>query len=100
MQLDLNDKANLTLANVASLLASKDDSQDRQLRVTTNGILFLSDDVGADNLDDILFRLNSFDASHDYTGIEASKHTSLIKNIYQHINANWPVPKSTYIDIF
>lgn len=38
IQNDLNDQNNLTVANVGKLLASKDDSKPRQMRVTNSGI--------------------------------------------------------------
>tara|TARA_R110001592_G_scaffold204892_4_gene455204 strand:+ start:120 stop:416 length:297 start_codon:yes stop_codon:yes gene_type:complete len=98
MQLDLNDKANLTLANVASLLASKDDSQSRQLRVTTDGVAFLSDDVGSINTDGLAFRLETWDSGNDYTGIEASKNSQWVQQVYKNLKDNWPNPKSSYID--
>ncbi len=55
MQIDLKEAGALTLENVRRLIASKDDSRPRQLRVTLDGKAFLSDDYGNKNIDDLLF---------------------------------------------
>lgn len=98
MQLDLNDKNNLTLESIAKLLASKDDSQSRQLRVTKDGIAYLSDEIGNINIDGLAFRLETWDRGNGYTGIEASKDTKWVQQVHKDLNANWPNPKSSYID--
>ena len=46
MQIGLKDPSQLTLDNVRALIASKDDSEHRQLRVSKSGIAYLSDAVG------------------------------------------------------
>ena len=50
MQIDLNNSSDFTLENVAKLIASKDDSEHRQLRVTLAGKAYISDEVGNVNI--------------------------------------------------
>ena len=98
MPLDLNDPNQFTLAGVSALIASKDDSQNRQLRVTKNGIAYLSDEVGNENIDGLAFRLETWDAGNDYCGVDAAASPDWVKNVYNMLRKNWPDPKSTYID--
>lgn len=100
MELDLNTEENLTIENVAKLLASKDDSQDRQLRVTSDGVAYLSDEVGNINTNGLLFRLETWDAGNGYVGAEAAKDEKWVKRIYECLSKQFPTPQSTYIDIF
>lgn len=96
MQINLSEK--FTIEDVANLLASKDDSQYRQLRVTKNGIAYISDEVGADNIDGLAFRFETWDAGNDYCGVKASRDTSWVRRVYDDLKENWPSPKSAYID--
>lgn len=73
MKINLNNAEDITVENVAQLLASKDDSKYRQIRVTEDGIAFLSDDVGSRNLDKIVFRMETLFAGNGYVGMGASK---------------------------
>nr|WP_273424271.1 hypothetical protein [Halomonas sp.] len=98
MQLDLTTP--YTQHDVAQLLASKDDRQSRQLRVSTTGIAYLSDDVGADDLNGVLFQLETWDAGNGYVGHAAAKDQKWVSRIYQVLQDNWPKPISSYIDQF
>jgi hypothetical protein len=98
MKIDLNGP--FTTADVADLLASKDDSQHRQVRVTSAGIAYLSDDVGNANVQNLAFRLETFNAGNDYTGERAAADQALVGRIERVLRANWPNPSSSYIDRF
>lgn len=93
---DLNQT--FTTKDVAALLASKDDSQNRQLRVGTDGIAFISDDVGARNLTDIAFRLETWDRGNGYVGAEAANDPEWVARIEAVLRKNWPNPTDSYID--
>jgi len=97
MQIDLNDPQALTLDAVRELLASKDDSHNRQLRVTKDGIAYLSDKVGADDIANLAFRFETWDAGNSYCGADAALDGTWVKQVYDDLKANWPSPKSTYI---
>jgi hypothetical protein len=96
--LNLNDPMQFTPAGVKDLIASKDDSEDRQLRVTKEGIAYLSDSVGADDIDDILFRFETWDEKNNYIGVKASNDTEWVSRIYEALRKNFPTPTKRYID--
>ncbi|WP_172264599.1 hypothetical protein [Caulobacter sp. RHG1] len=96
--LDLNSA--FTTQDVANLLASKDDSEDRQIRVDTAGIAYLSDEVGALNLTGVAFRFETFDAGGRHTGPEAAADANFVARIEAALRANWPKPTSTYLELY
>lgn len=98
MQIDLKDPTAFTLEAVRSLIASKDDKQHRQLRVTKNGIAYLSDEVGARNISDLAFRFETWNAGNGYCGAKAAADGKWVQEVYNDLKENWPNPKSTYID--
>lgn len=98
MQIDLNKP--FTTKDVADLLASKDDSAHRQLRVTTQGIAFLSDDYGNLNIHGLAFRLETWLAGNGYVGHKAASDAHFVGRIEKVLRDNWPHPSDTYIDFF
>lgn len=100
MPLQLNNLEKFNLDGVRDLIAEKDDSQHRQLRVKNDGTAFLSDDVGADHLDGILFRFETWDAGNGYVGSKAAKDDDWVIRIYEALKNNWPIPTTSYIDSF
>lgn len=100
MQIDLNDPTALTLESVRALIASKDDSRNRQLRVTRGGIAYLSDEVGNQNTDNLAFRLETLMAGNGYVGQGAAQDDEWVERIYRVLKNNWPNPQSSYIDYF
>ena len=87
-----------TLDEVRALLASKDDSVARQLRVTKFGRAFLSDKVGADDIGDLAFRFETWDAGNGYCGVEAASDERWVRSVHRDLHENWPNPKDSYID--
>ena len=101
MKIDLADPKSFNLDNVKQLIASKNDSEHSQLRVTLDGIAFLSDEVGSNNIDGLAFRLETFCAGNGYTGIDASQDPDWVARIYKALSDNWPVSQlGTYVDVF
>jgi len=100
MLIDLNDPTALTMDSVKLLLASKDDSCHRQLRVSKSGIAYLSDDAGARNLEEVLFRLETWDAGNSYCGVAAANDDSWAERVFNALKTNWPNSHSSYIDSF
>jgi hypothetical protein len=98
MSIDLNEQ--FTTQDVAKLLASKDDSAHRQLRVTKQGVAYLSDLVGLDNTNDLAFRLETWVAGSGHVGREAASDANFVKRIEKALRDNWPNPTATYIDVF
>ncbi|MEY8301292.1 hypothetical protein [Thomasclavelia ramosa] len=80
----------MSLNDFKNLIASGDDSHNNQIRVTTMGEVFLSQDiVGAEDLEGIAFRLETFDAGNDYVGKPASEDNDHVVSMYNAIKANW-----------
>ncbi len=98
MALDLNKP--YTTQDVANLIASKDDTQHRQLRVDKNGIAELSDTVGATNIAGLAFRMETWIAGNGYVGADAADNPSWVARVEAVLRRNWPNPTSSYIDFF
>lgn len=86
--------------DVRKLIASKDDSVHRQLRVTKKGVAFISDKVGSEDTDDLIFRLETFCAGNSYTGEAAAADTHWVSKIHEVLKSNWPKPVDSYIDSY
>jgi hypothetical protein len=98
MKIDLN--SSYTTADVAAMLGSKDNTRNRQVRVTTAGIAELSDDVGNQNLGGIAFRMETFSAGNGWTGAEAAADPDVVSRVEKVLRSNWPNPTTSYIDLF
>lgn len=97
MKINLN-KNELTIESVQKLIASKDDSEHRQIRVTKNGIVYISDIIGNQQTEDLLFRLETYQAGNDYLGLKASKDLNWVRQVYHQLKNNWPNPQCSLID--
>lgn len=89
----------LTIDQLRDIICSGDDSHANQLRIKRNGEIFLSCSVGADDLDGIRGRFETFDAHNGYVGPRAAADDSFINRLFAAIQA-WredPSP-ATYID--
>ena len=89
------DIKNFSSDDMKELIKNGDDSYDNQIRVTKDGMIYLSQDiVAADNLENIIFRLETFDAHLGYVGKTASEDKDLIEKLYNTIMDNykkgWP----------
>ena len=89
-----------TTADVANLLASQNDAQNWQLRVTSAGIADLSGTVGNINIAGLSFRLETWQAGNGYVGAKAAADKAFVIRIEKVLRENWPIPSSTYIDLF
>ncbi|WP_395602919.1 hypothetical protein AB4P97_08250 [Pseudomonas sp. A1230] len=99
MQIDLTKPGALSRQSVKQLIASVDDSTHVQLRVTVDGIAFISTtDVGNQNTDNLLFRLETWCAGNDYVGLKAASDADWVEQVFQDLANNWPTPKSDYIE--
>lgn len=100
MEINLNDPNDFTKENIKKLIASENDSVHTQFRVTNKGVLFLSKDVGNQNLEGIVFRIETNCAGNGYVGEKASMDENWVNRIYTVFNSNWPNPKHNYTDVF
>ena len=96
--IDLNDPKQFTRENVAKLIGSVLDTQNWQLRVTKEGIAYLSDVTSSRDIDGLAFRFETWGAGNNYVGFQAAHDTSWVKQVFNDLKENWPEPKSSYID--
>ncbi len=97
LTINLNDPEQFTRENVAHLIGSVLDTQNWQLRVTKNGIAYLSNVVGKEEIDGLAFRFETWSAGNNYVGFQAAHDKLWVDHVYQDLKENWPRPYSTYI---
>ncbi len=97
MQIDLNQP--FTTKDVKALLASKNDGEHRQLRVSADGIAFLSDVVGNIDTDDLAFSVETWSAGNGYVGQEAANDLNWVNKVEAILRENWPNPTDTFIEL-
>ena len=56
--------------------------------------------VGAEDIDNLCFRLKTSIAGNDYVGPDAANDDEWIDRLYKVLQKNWPNPKSPHIDVF
>ncbi|WP_434695227.1 hypothetical protein J3P89_18475 [Pseudomonas sp. Z1-14] len=101
MQINLNKPDGLTLESVRQLLASASDDEHTQLRVTKDGIAYLSSGiVGGAEIDGLRFRLETWAKGSGYVGRVAASDEVWVMQIYNALKDNWPNPSFDYIDIY
>ncbi|WP_341520353.1 hypothetical protein AABC73_18105 [Pseudomonas sp. G.S.17] len=101
MQINLNDPASLTLDAVRQMIASGDDNVHNQLRVSKNGMAWLStDSVGGANIEALLFRLETWSAGSGCVGPVAASDAVWVMQIYTALKDNWADPRLDYVDVY
>jgi len=95
--IDLNDPQQFTRESVARLIGSVLDTQHWQLRVTRDGIAYLSEIVGKEDTDGLAFRFETWCAGNNYVGFQAAHDEIWVGHVYKDLAANWPRPSSTFI---
>ncbi|WP_338627278.1 hypothetical protein QJR52_02775 [Clostridium baratii] len=88
----------LTRDELVELIKNGDDSYDNQIRVTKDGMVFLSRIVGAENISGLKFRFETFDAGNGYVGPDAAKDEEYIDDLYRALIESWKLNRTGYID--
>jgi hypothetical protein len=96
MQINLNQL--FTTKDVQKLLAFKDDSQNRQLRVTNKGVAYISDEIGNINIGGLAFRVETWIFGNSYVGKEAANDPVWVSRVEAVLRNNWPTPTSDFIE--
>ncbi|CAN7661082.1 hypothetical protein LJR232_005020 [Aquipseudomonas alcaligenes] len=97
----LNEPGALSIESVRRLLASHDDQTHSQIRVNKDGIAFLSTEhYGNSGLEDIKFRIETFQAGNGCTGEDAASDDAWVRLVYNALHLNWPTPSARYLEIF
>ena len=89
----------LTIDQLKELIRSGDDSHHNQIRINDKREIYLSPVVGAQCLDGIIGRFETFDAGNRYVGPRAANDDEFINRIYIAIQ-KWKEHPRTYIDVF
>ena len=91
----------LTIDELKGVIAAGNDSHANQLRITKSGEVFLSQDVGAQNLNNIAGRFETFDAHNGYVGPTAASDSKYIERLYNTL-MKWKENgcSRTYIDVW
>lgn len=101
MKVDLKIPGVWTPEVAAKLIGSVEDSTNTQLRVTADGVVFISTTgYGNLNVDGLLFRLETWISGNDYVGQKAAKDQRWVNRIHKVVADNWPKPYSSFIDLF
>lgn len=100
VQIDLNSPDGLTPEAVRQLLASASDDVHNQLRVTKGGIAYLSTVTGGQDIDGLLFRLETWAKASGYVGNVAASDEVWVIQIFNALKDNWPNPSDDYIDVY
>ncbi|WP_437711018.1 CHAT domain-containing protein [Sorangium sp. So ce448] len=86
-------------AACAELYAEADDNHHNQLRVTRDGTVFMSkDDVGAENVDNLRFRFETYCAGNGYVGPVVASKPPYVQEQLADIRNAWETGRRGYID--
>jgi len=75
----------LTIEELKEIIATGDNSIDNQLRCRKDGIIFLSQEVGNNNIEDIAFRFEIFYRGTNRVGPSAANNKHYIEHIFRSI---------------
>jgi len=101
VHIDLKQPDSLTPEAVRALIASGNPAVHNQLRVTRDGIAFLSTQaIGGMDVQGLCFRLETWSAGSGYVGPAAAEDAEWIHQIHTALQTHWPVPRSDYIDLY
>lgn len=89
----------ITFDQLRDLIRSGDDSHHNQIRIRKNGEIFLSSDVGADKLDGIAGRFETFVAHNGYVGPAAADDERFMRRLFDALK-EWIEDPCSYIDVF
>ncbi len=101
-QVKAYDIRTVTLEQFRLLIACGHDSRNNQIRVTKNGMVYLSEDiVGAEQLDEVALCFETFSAHNGYVGVKAAEDDRHIISLYHALKENWAGGcRHAYIDSF
>ncbi|MGL5271627.1 MAG: hypothetical protein ACRC7I_14075 [Selenomonadaceae bacterium] len=89
----------LTYMDLANLIANGNPACDNQLRVTKNGQIYLSENiVGAEQIDNLQFRFETFDAYSNFVGPDAAQDRRWINRLFIATKKHWLDKDTSYVD--
>jgi hypothetical protein len=101
VQIDLKDPGQFTEAAVRQLIASGEDAVHNQLRVTSQGVAYLSTEaVGGAAIEGLCFRFETWSAWSGCVGKVAACDEVWVRQIYTALLEHWSNPGQDYIDVY
>jgi hypothetical protein len=100
VQIDLSNPEQFTVETVRRMLAAGSNAVHNQLRVSRDGIAWLSQVVGGRDLDGLAFRLETWAAGSGCVGEQAAADERWVLQVFNVLSSNWPKPVSDYIDLY
>jgi len=94
-------QVNLTYINYdifRDLLSNANDNIRHQLRVTWSGDVYISTITGSEDIQDIKFRWESWDANNNYVGPFAASNSIYVEGLYRELLDCWSQGAEGYID--
>jgi hypothetical protein len=88
-RIDLKNPDELTTDNVREFLRSGDDSTNTQIRVTNDGIAYLSKTVGGHDLEGVKFQMETFGAGNGYVGEGAANDDEWVREVHETLREGW-----------
>jgi transcriptional regulator with XRE-family HTH domain len=86
MYIDFNDPEQITGENVQKMIASDDDSQNSQVRVSKDGRVYIDHVLfGEERLEGVLFRSETLCAGNGYLGPEAAEDPEYVREVFKDI---------------
>jgi hypothetical protein len=99
MPINMNNPETFTIEAVRELIASKDDSRSRQIRISEAGDVYLSDSTGFNNLDGVRARFCTFSHGTDHVGAAAAQDPVWVGRVFRAIRKHWDAGTTGYIEI-
>ena len=87
----------LTINELIELIKIGDYSKDNKICVTKAGFICISQIVGAEDIEELKFRFETFDLGNGYVGEEADNDNKHIDVLYRALKKTWN-EKMSYID--
>lgn len=88
----------LTLEQFREMIANGDDSHSNQIRVWPNGDVYLSKKTGAEDIEGLQFRWETFVAGNGYVGPKAASRIDNLKETYEELKSDWAQGRRGYLD--
>jgi hypothetical protein len=101
MQIDLDNPLEFTFDNVRKLLASGRNDQDVQVRVRTDGIVYLSYDTHVADKTALAFHLETMASHNDFIGpkAKAASEPVYVAQVFFCLQRNWPDRTSYSVEV-
>lgn len=90
----------LTIADYRKMISNGCDKVSHQIRVTKGGLVCLSRTVAAEDIDNLQFRWETYDAYNSYVGPRAASDTEYIAKTYKELIMNWEKKLTGYVDLW